>query len=149
MKKTEKFDTVMPLIKERFEKGESFVFKPNGVSMLPFIKGGETSVEIEKYEGGAGMFDIVFYVRGDGKYVMHRIVKMYKIAKMYTNSFGVCGDNQWWIEEVKEEQIFAIVRKVSGRRLPGNWLYLHTLPLRRFVIHVIQYLKKHMRGEKK
>ena len=143
MENKTKFEIVRPLIDEAFEKGESFTFKPNGISMKPFIKGGQTYVTIEKYTGGAKKHDIVFYTREDGKYVMHRIVKV------YDNSFGVCGDNQWWIEHVKDEQIFAIVTNVEGRKNNGGKLYLATLGIRRFIIHVIKYIKKYLKGEGK
>ncbi len=141
--KKKKFETIRPLIDEAFQKGEGFTFTPNGVSMMPFIMGGKTFVTIEKYTGGAEKYDIVFYIRDDGKYVMHRIVKL------YADCFGVCGDNQWWVEKVKEEQIFAIVSMVDGKRKKGGFLYLHTLPLRRFIIHVIKYIKKHLGGVKR
>ena len=140
MKNKTKFETIMPLIEAAFDKGESFVFVPNGVSMLPFIKGGKTCVTIEKYTGGAKKYDIVFYKRDDGKYVMHRIVKI------YPDSFGACGDNQWWVEKVFEQQIFATVTSVEGKKGMGGWLYLSTLPIRRFIIHVIKYIKKHLGG---
>lgn len=141
MKNKRNFKVIRPLIDDAFEKGRSFTFTPNGVSMKPFIKGGRTSVTIEKYTGGAKRFDIVFYQRDDKKYVMHRIVKV------YDNSFGICGDNQWWIESVKNEQIFAIVTEVDEKKLPGGFIYLHTLALRRFIIHVIKYIKKHLGGK--
>ncbi|MBQ8540905.1 MAG: S24/S26 family peptidase [Clostridia bacterium] len=143
MDKKIKFETVRPLIDEAFEKGESFSFEPNGVSMLPFIKGGKTTVTIEKYKGGAQKYDIVFYTREDGKYVMHRIVKI------YPDAFGVCGDNQWWVEKVNDEQIFAIVTKVDGKKSMGSFLYLRTLWLRRFIIHVKKYIMKHSGGKRK
>ncbi len=138
-----KFDVLRPLIDQAFEKGESFTFTPNGVSMKPFINGGQTSVTIEKYTHGAKKYDIVFYMRDDGKYVMHRIVKT------YADSFGVCGDNQWWVEKVYEKQIFAIVKSVQGKKMPGGFIYLSTLPLRRFIIHVIKYIKKCFGGNLK
>lgn len=136
-----KFETIRPLIDTAFERGEAFAFQPNGVSMKPFIKGGKTNVTIEKYTGGAKKYDIVFYQRDDGKYVMHRVVKM------YDNSYGVCGDNQWWIENVKDEQIFARVTCVEGKRGLGGYLYLRTLFIRRFFIHVKKYIKKHCGGK--
>lgn len=142
MENKKKFDTIRPLIDEEFENGEPFIFKPNGVSMLPFIKGGRTDVCVEKYTGGAKKHDIVFFIREDGKYVMHRIVKI------YDDSFGVCGDNQWWVEKVYEKQIFAIVTSVAGKKKMGGFFYLRTLFVRRFIIHVINYIKRHTGGER-
>ncbi|MGM9550625.1 MAG: hypothetical protein ACI3XA_00015 [Clostridia bacterium] len=143
MAKKTKIDEIRPFINDAFEKGLSFDFTPNGVSMYPFIKGGCDTVTIEEYKGGGKKYDIVFYQRSDGKYVMHRIVKI------LPDCFGVCGDNQWWIEKVRDNQIFAIVTSVRGKKKMGGFVYLHTLPLRRFIIHLKQYIKKHFRGERK
>lgn len=138
-----KFDFFRPLMDEAFENGQKFFFKPNGRSMRPFIKGGQMDVSVEKYKGGAKKYDIIFYKRDDGKHVMHRIVKI------FPDCFGVCGDNQWWIEKVYEKQIFAIVTSVGGKKKMGGFLYLHTLPVRRFILHVKAYIKKKTGGNKK
>lgn len=143
MENKTKFETIMPLINEAFENGNSFSFKPNGISMRPFITGGKSFVTIEKYTGGAKKFDVVFYKRDDGKYVMHRIVKMLDAC------YGVCGDNQWWVEKVNDEQIFAIVTAVDGKKTQGSFVYLRTLCTRRFIIHVIKYIGKHVGGRRK
>lgn len=143
MDKKLKFDYIIPLIDEAFNKSERFTFKPNGVSMKPFIKGGCNAVEIERYTGGAKKYDIVFFRRSDGKYVLHRIVKL------YDDCYGVCGDNQWWVEKVCDEQIFAIVTSVDGKKKTGGFVYLHTLPLRRFIIHVKAYIKRRLGGDRK
>ena len=141
------FDVIMPLIDEAFEQDEEFTFKPNGVSMLPFIKGGKSHITIKKYTGGAKKYDIIFYRRDDGKYVMHRIIK--NCNTVHNDGYGVCGDNQWWIEKVYDNQIFAIVTRVDGRQKNGGFVYLHTLPVRRFIIHVKKYIKKHLGGKRK
>lgn len=136
------FSFVMPLLEETFKNGKSFLFKPNGVSMLPFIKGGNTDVCVEKYTGGAKKYDIIFYKREDGKHVMHRIVKI------YDDGYGVCGDNQWWVEKVKDKQIFGIVTSVGGKKNTGTFFYLRTLSLRRFLLHIKAYIKKHLGGNR-
>lgn len=146
MKNKTKFDVIRPLIDEAFDKGESFVFSPNGVSMLPFIKGGSDTVTIEKYMGNAKKYDIIFYTRENGQYVLHRVVKI-KNGRLYA-----CGDNLWWVEEVPEERIFARLKDVEGKRMHSVWyfIYCRTLFIRRFVIHVRNYLKKHIiKGEGK
>lgn len=143
MEKKLKFDYLKPYIDEAFDKDERFIFKPNGVSMQPFIKGGCDAVEIEKYTGGAEKHDIVFYRRPDGKYVLHRIVKI------CNDCYGVCGDNQWWVEKIVDEQIFARVTSVDGKKKTGGFVYLHTLPLRRFIIHVKAYIKRRLGGDGK
>ena len=143
MENITKIDTIRPIIEEAFEQHKAFSFKPNGKSMQPFIKGGKTFVMIEKYTGNAKKYDIVFYTRDSGQYVLHRIVKIYE------DGYGITGDNLWWIEKVKDEQIFAIVTEVNGKATNGSKVYLNTLFIRRFFVHVKMYLKKHLRGKRK
>lgn len=142
MNKKIEFNTVRPFIDEKFNKNEAFVFKPNGISMLPFIKGGKTNVEIKKYEGGAKKFDVVFYVRDDGKYVMHRIISV------KNGFYRICGDNQCRLEDVKDECIFATVTKVDGKSTRGGFFYLHTLWLRRLIIRTVRYVRRHFEKNK-
>ncbi len=137
MNKKIEFNTIRPFIDEKFNKNEAFVFKPNGISMLPFIKGGKTSVEIRKYEGGAKKFDIVFYVREDGKYVMHRIITV------KDGFYEICGDNQCYLEKVNDDCIFAKVTAVDGKNNKGGFFYLHTLWIRRLVIRTVRYVHRH------
>ncbi len=145
MEKRIKFETIMPFINDAFNRGEAFAFKPNGISMLPFIKGGFDKVCLEKYEGGCKRYDIVFYIRDDGKYVLHRIVG-FKDEKIL-----VCGDNQWYIEEIKEDMIFARVCWVEGKNMQGikYFVYCRMLFLRRFTKHIVDFLKRHIGGMKK
>ncbi len=140
-----KFESIRPLIDEAFENGEEFEFCPNGISMLPFIKGGKDVIKIKKYDGGAKKYDVVFYVRPDGKYVLHRIVRV-KGDELY-----MCGDNLWWVEHVPEEDIFAILSSVKGKKMcgAGYFLYCRTLFARRFVFHAVSYIKRHLGGKRK
>lgn len=148
MNKKTKFDIVRPLIDEAFASGKTFTLTPNGVSMLPFIKGGKSAVTIEKYTGDAKKYDIIFYQRKDGQYVMHRV--LYTSFKGVSDEYGVAGDNQWWVETVNDKDIFARVTSVNGKKSMGSFFYLRTLFIRRFLIHVRAYIKRHFfKGERK
>ncbi len=107
--------------------------------MRPFIIGGRDAVTIEKYNGGAKKFDIVFFRRQTGKYVMHRVIKR------EGETIFVCGDNQYYLEKITEDMIFASVVK-TRRRMDGAayFMYCRTLWLRRFYCHVRQWTYNHV-----
>lgn len=134
-----KIEELRPLMEERFAQGMSFTFKPGGVSMLPFIRGGRDAVTVEKYEGHIKKYDIVFFRRKDGRYIMHRVIKI------EDESIKVCGDNQYWKETITEDMIFAVVTKTC-RKMKGAvyFFYCRTLWLRRFYCHVRQWIRFHI-----
>lgn len=138
-----KIEALRPLIDECFKRGKSFTFKPNGISMLPFIRGGRDDVTIEPFSGSAEKYDIVFFQRADGKYVMHRVIGKEE------DGYIICGDNQHVTEKVSGDMIFAVVTKVSrgGKEADMNAflykIYCRTLFIRRFYCHVKAWLYYH------
>lgn len=74
------------------DSGGEFRLYPKGTSMLPLIVQGRDSVSLVKsdsYKQG----DIAFYLRSDGHYVLHRIIRA------DNGYFTMCGDNQLVLEE--------------------------------------------------
>ena len=64
---------MLSLVTELLREGKTAVIMTKGSSMLPFIRGGMDSVELEareKYETG----DIVLALTSPGHYVLHRLV---------------------------------------------------------------------------
>lgn len=94
-----------PLIKEVVEKNGEFRLYPKGVSMLPTIREGIDSVVLVKAED-IKKYDILFYLRDNGQYVMHRLIGL------KGNNFIFCGDNQFEKELFKNKQ--NIIAKVKG-----------------------------------
>lgn len=85
------------------EKG-FVVATPVGISMLPLLRQGIDTVKLVKPTLPLKKFDVILYKRPDGKYVLHRILKIKK------NEYYLCGDNQLFIEKgVKESWIIAIM----------------------------------------
>ncbi|MBE6799422.1 MAG: hypothetical protein E7525_06615 [Ruminococcaceae bacterium] len=96
-------ETVMPLIEERLSSGQSVKFSPKGVSMMPMLRQGVDSVLVSPVKGVLKKYDIALYRRDDGKYILHRIVKVEK-------NYICIGDNQYFPKEtVKFEQVIAVV----------------------------------------
>ena len=101
MKTVMEMKELAPLIIEVVEKGGNFRLYPRGVSMLPLLREGIDSVNL----GAADTVkkgDIVFYLRKNGEYVLHRVIGERK------DGFLLCGDAQTLVEcGIRREQIFA------------------------------------------
>ena len=94
---------LMPLIQERLDAGQSVQFYPRGVSMLPMLRQDMDSVVISPITRRLRRYDIVLYQRENGKYVLHRIIK---VGETYT----CIGDHQYTPEpELTHSQMLAVV----------------------------------------
>ena len=95
---------MLPLIEEQLESGGVTVFKIHGTSMKPMMQDRADSVRIKKPTDDIKKYDIIFYRRNDGQFVLHRVVGI------KNNDFICRGDNQI-IDEfpVRHENIIGIV----------------------------------------
>lgn len=99
-----KMEDMYPIMKEALDNGQTFTFPVNGSSMQPLLHKNDT-VTLDKsnaYRKG----DIVFYVRDDGHFVLHRIRKVRK------DCFLIVGDHQTRLERVREDQIVGKVIEI-------------------------------------
>ena len=126
------------IIDEKIKNGGEIVFSPKGVSMLPFIRPGVDSVVLKKPDGPLKKGDVAFYRRDNGKFVLHRVVRV------KNGIYHMCGDNQGFIEKkVEDRHIIAVVRDVirNGNSVDMNnfkyKFYLKTLIFRRFKINLL------------
>lgn len=133
-----------PLIAEGIRAGGTYRFYPKGKSMLPLIQEGADSVVLSSVNS-LKVGDIVLYRRKDGTFVIHRIVKDSK-------SLSMCGDNQFVVEKgILREQVLAkvtaIYKKDTLLSLDSfNYrFYVFFLPLRRFELKSILFIKKTLR----
>ena len=81
-------DDLVPIIKEHLAQGQSVTFSPKGISMLPMLRQGKDTVTLSPIVGKLKKYDLPLYQRQDGKYVLHRIVKV------KDGFFTMAGDNQ-------------------------------------------------------
>lgn len=98
-----RLEQVIPVILEKLSKGDRVRLYPKGTSMLPLIRQGIDSVELSTASGPLKKYDLPFYIRDNGQYVLHRIVK--------TGATYTCiGDNQTVYEYgVRQDQVLAVV----------------------------------------
>ena len=93
----------VPRMLELLAQGRQVKIKPEGVSMLPTLRPNQDIVILSPLPEKLKKYDVVFYRRADGQFVLHRIVA---VGERYT----CLGDNQFREEPgVEKEQMIAIM----------------------------------------
>lgn len=87
------------------------IYTTVGRSMRPFLRSGEDLFRIEAASGQrCRQFDVVLYRRDNGRYVLHRIVKV------HPDCYTLCGDNTWQLERgIRDDQILGTLTAVIRR----------------------------------
>ncbi len=138
-----KFQDLFPIFKETIDAGKTFSFYATGVSMRPYIIGGEDFVTLGPVTDKLYKNDIIFYKRENGQFVLHRIVKVKQEGQII-----LCGDNQFTLEkDISSEQILAKLIKIEKKNktvFPEDFpsrLWCLFLPVRRFMLKTIFLMK--------
>ena len=76
-----------------------------GVSMLPMLKTGRDTVVIVKKENRLSPLDVALYKRGDGAYVLHRVLSVTE------KGYIIRGDNCYVDEIVPEYAVLGVLRE--------------------------------------
>lgn len=141
-KKRTQFSEIVYLIEDKLNNGESIVFSPSGVSMLPLFKQGRDSVTLCAINNEIKKDDIVFFKKEDGTFVLHRVLKIHE------NGYDIIGDNNIHAEvNIKRNQIIGIVSsyKRGDKTYTLNSfrynIYCRALKYRRFIRKVIYKIK--------
>ena len=127
------------VLKELSDEGKVVSMRIAGSSMSPFLCHNRDYIFFTKPDRPLRRGDMVFYQRGTGQYVMHRI------WKQGSWGFYIVGDAQTVIEgPVREDQIFALIIKVQrkGKILqPGDFwweffehVWIRIVPVRRIIL---------------
>lgn len=134
-------DVLMPVIREKLELGATVNLGSSGNSMYPLFRHRKDSVCLEKADGReVRKYDMIFYQRPEGSYVLHRIVGKGK------EGYILRGDHQYENEyPVKPEQVIARVssfvrngREVSCRNIRYRMyavVWVNTVTLRHWLFH--------------
>lgn len=108
------FADILPDMQKNLDKGLKVDFTVNGTSMQPMIINGKDSVVLTKPEGRLKKYDLPFYRRDDGQFVLHRIVKLQK-----NGNYTCRGDNQVVNEpDVRDDQIIGVVESFTHKGKP-------------------------------
>lgn len=99
-----------PLITAQLAEGGSVSFTVKGTSMRPMLTGGADTVTIVKPAQPLKKYDVIFYRRENGQYVLHRIVKVKK------DGYVCRGDNQTAKEyPVTQDMIVGVLREYTHK----------------------------------
>ncbi len=149
-KKTISLEELYPIIKEKLDNNGTVALPITGTSMIPLLVWGRDTVEITSC-ASPKLYDIIFYRRDDGHFVLHRIVGADE------NGFVLCGDNQWVKEHgIKEKHIIGVVKAITrkGKRFEVNKkayciyskLWCKILPIRKYFLYVLRRIIKVNKG---
>ena len=95
------------LIREVLASGGEFRLYPRGTSMLPLIRQGIDSVALRSLDRPPRKFDILFYKRRDGSFVLHRV----KEGK--AEGLTMWGDNHTMLEYgVTDDMIIGYAARI-------------------------------------
>lgn len=121
-----------PIMKEVIDSGGEFTFFPHGTSMMPLIRQGVDQVILVQAKD-IKLGDTVFYLRDNGQFVLHRIVKI------KNGEYVMCGDNQFKLEYgITDKHILAKMKSFirDGQVIDDTnkkyRKYVKGLPFRRF-----------------
>lgn len=134
MSKQYTYSELENIITQKLSLGARVTIQPKGTSMLPLIHQGRDEVILKKPSGRLKKFDIVFYKRVSGQFVLHRIIKVRK------NDYVLCGDNQTEYEyNITDDMILAVVEEliIDGKTIPIT------------DCEYLKYVKKNFKDKKK
>lgn len=124
---------------EIIEKEGVLVYTCVGVSMMPLLHEHIDILTISKIVEKPKKYDVVLFKRDDGKYVLHRILKVRK------HDYVICGDNQWKKEKgITDRHIIGVLTSFNQngkitKVTDENYLrYVHKVthsPFRRMKIY--------------
>lgn len=147
-KKTVRLSELLPIIEETLASGGTVKLPITGTSMLPLLRAGRDTVTLSPVTGDLQKFDIPFYRRRDGAFVLHRIVTCAE-----DNTYTLCGDNQWVLEkDIRAEQIIGVVSAITrnGKTFSVNSkkykryvrIWHRLLPVRKYIVKLRGKLQK-------
>ena len=139
--------TRMEFVAERLAAGQRVKYlKFRGISMMPMLRQGKDSVELSPLPEKLKKYDLPVYRRGDGQFVMHRIVGIQE------DHYVCLGDNTLFFEHIYPEQMIGVVSafKRGEKRIevddPWYRLYCRTWrlthPIRVGIYRVKRIVKK-------
>lgn len=132
---------------ELLERDGRYISVPNGISMLPMIRGRKDAVVVEKIKDKPKRYDLVMYVRGKELGVIHRVIKF------KDDKYIICGDNCWQLEYVEPKQIKGIVTEYYRN---GKWhkvdnflykIYVHLWVDLLFIKRPIFYIREKIKNK--
>ena len=146
---TAELKELVQIMKELFKEGKTVKLTAQGSSMMPLLRSGIDAVELAECSEPEKLKkrDVPLYERSDGKFVLHRIVKV------HDDCFDMCGDNQITVERgVKKSAVAAkaVGFYSRGKYYPADgflqrtyaFLWCAVLPHRFRIYRVLRVFRK-------
>lgn len=137
-------ESLSELIRFQLENGGRANLMVTGNSMYPMLRSGVDMVELVPVTERQKKGDIILYRRDNGRYILHRIVKLTQ------EGYICCGDNQVEKEPVRHDQLLAVVDGFVRKGKPHSLnnmgyrlykiLWVEMFPMRRYVLAVVKRL---------
>jgi len=133
------------VISEILSNGDKAEFMMTGDSMLPFFHDRKDVAVVERVDtDNIKKYDVLFYKRANGQYVLHRVVSV------NDNVFDLCGDAQYTVEKgVCKEAVIGRLCGFYSHKKPDRYvscnekgyrlkaaLWVNSRPLRYFFFRV-------------
>ena len=96
-------ESLAQLIVLQLKENQTAKLTVTGISMMPMLRHREDQVMLIPVAGCCKPGDIILYRRENGRYVLHRIIRLIE------NGYICCGDNQAEEEIVMHNQLIAVV----------------------------------------
>ncbi len=147
-------DEISPLLLGLIDNGTDVTFTVTGQSMQPTVYNLRDTVVLTKCEPDKlKKRQIPLYLRKNGSYVLHRIVKVHK------DTYDMCGDHQYEIEKgVPKEAVLCVVKGFTRKGVYHScdefgyrfysFIWTLCIPLRRPVIFLHRAVTKIFGGKK-
>ena len=101
-------------IEEELKRHGSIASRVRGNSMSPFFRHERDAVFLKKCDKELKKYDVVLYKNSDGRYVLHRIVKI------KDNTLVIRGDNTYIKEYVEKDEVLAILDTFTRKGKHGG-----------------------------
>ena len=96
-------ESLIQVILLQLETAKKANLTVTGISMRPMLHQFRDSVILTPVDGPLKQGDIALYLRDDGRYVLHRVIRL------TPEGYAFCGDNQAQLEAVRQDQLIALV----------------------------------------
>jgi len=104
--------------KEELLNRGAIAFVPRGNSMWPTLKDRAQPVIIELKTQRLKKYDVGFYTRSNGSYVLHRVIEV------LDDGYLMIGDSQFNTEKVLEEQVFGVMKGFYIEKKANKFRYV-------------------------
>lgn len=125
---------LFPEVKRLLDEGRDVTLTPQGVSMLPFIRGGEDSVTLRR-TGTIEVGDILL-VEISGIYILHRLIRRDGDALTLRGDGNIRGEEQCTTADVIGKVVAICNKQGRPKRMHKAGLWQVLYPIRRYLLKV-------------